>query len=100
MPLVMTVRRSVQQALPAHTLVQRSHMWLLPAVTARVARGGLCSCLGSGFLKWSTAASCVHILWLHCVGAPCAECRELGCVSAEVLAELRYNLPATMRFHK
>lgn len=26
--------------------------------------------------------------------------RELGCSSAEVLAELRYNLPATMRFHK
>eukprot|EP00775_Hariotina_reticulata_P004995 gene4993-5237_t len=26
--------------------------------------------------------------------------RELGCVSAEVLAELRYDLPATMRFHK
>jgi hypothetical protein len=27
-------------------------------------------------------------------------CRELGCCSAEVLAELRYNLPATMKFHK
>ncbi|WIA41180.1 hypothetical protein OEZ86_004795 [Tetradesmus obliquus] len=26
--------------------------------------------------------------------------KELGCSSAEVLAELRYNLPATMRFHK
>uniref|UniRef100_A0A383WQB4 Uncharacterized protein n=1 Tax=Tetradesmus obliquus TaxID=3088 RepID=A0A383WQB4_TETOB len=26
--------------------------------------------------------------------------KELGCTSAEVLAELRYNLPATMRFHK
>eukprot|EP00879_Flechtneria_rotunda_P025023 GHRR01026555.1.p1 GENE.GHRR01026555.1~~GHRR01026555.1.p1 ORF type:complete len:187 (+),score=56.65 GHRR01026555.1:799-1359(+) len=26
--------------------------------------------------------------------------KELGCMSAEVLAELRYNLPATMRFHK
>ncbi|KAF8062679.1 Mettl5 [Scenedesmus sp. PABB004] len=26
--------------------------------------------------------------------------RELGCVSAEVIAELRYALPATMRFHK
>eukprot|EP00878_Enallax_costatus_P032978 GHUV01036340.1.p2 GENE.GHUV01036340.1~~GHUV01036340.1.p2 ORF type:complete len:196 (+),score=32.46 GHUV01036340.1:223-810(+) len=26
--------------------------------------------------------------------------KELGCTSAEVLAELRYNLPATMKFHK
>ncbi|WIA20895.1 hypothetical protein OEZ85_005240 [Tetradesmus obliquus] len=29
-----------------------------------------------------------------------AALKELGCSSAEVLAELRYNLPATMRFHK
>lgn len=27
-------------------------------------------------------------------------CRELGMVSAEVVAELRYDLPATMKFHK
>ena len=27
-------------------------------------------------------------------------CRQLGASSADVLAELRYDLPATMRFHK
>jgi hypothetical protein len=26
--------------------------------------------------------------------------RELGCSEAEVLAELRYDLPATYKFHK
>eukprot|EP00955_Chlamydomonas_euryale_P103144 365469-Chlamydomonas_euryale.AAC.4 len=30
----------------------------------------------------------------------CGTCRQLRAASAEVLAELRYDLPATMKFHK
>lgn len=49
----------------------------------------------------SLLSSHMLLLLLLCANAlPCFACRELGCVSAEVLAELRYNLPATMRFHK
>lgn len=45
-----------------------------------------------------------RVLQLHNSTPPLAfgahGCRELGAVSAEVVAELRYDLPATMKFHK
>lgn len=49
---------------------------------------------------WQLHIPCLSCLTNWCLCCCIGVCRELGCVSAEVLAELRYNLPATMRFHK
>ena len=40
------------------------------------------------------------ILSIHSFSPAACWPRELGATSAEVLAQLRYDLPATMKFHK
>lgn len=50
-------------------------------------------------MSWSCLLRQKCLLYKPCVLAS-APCRELGAQQAEVLAELRYDLPATMRFHK